>query len=89
MAGPARVAHLTVGGKTFSGAGLRRALDLRSTAFAAVWDGEAFVFTVSGHGHGVGLSQYGARAYAAMGWDYQTILAHYYPGTELTALSSR
>lgn len=35
-----------------------------------------------GHGHGVGLSQWGARSMAAQGVDAAGILAHYYPGTE-------
>ena len=87
--GAGRVASMTVGGKTFSGADLRRALGLRSTAFTVRWDGEKFLFTAAGHGHGVGMSQYGAAAYAAMGWGYEDILAHYYPGTALTSLSSR
>ena len=87
--GAGRVAYITVGGKRFAGGELRGALGLRSTAFAVSWDGEQFTFTVSGHGHGVGLSQYGAQAYAAMGWGYEAILAHYYPGTTLTSLSSR
>ena len=34
-----------------------------------------------GHGHGVGLSQWGARSMAAQGADAAAILAHYYPGT--------
>ncbi len=34
-----------------------------------------------GHGHGVGLSQWGARSMAAQGADAASILAHYYPGT--------
>ena len=36
-----------------------------------------------GHGHGVGLSQWGARSMAAQGADAAGILAHYYPGTEV------
>ena len=35
-----------------------------------------------GHGHGVGLSQWGARSMAAQGIDAAGILGHYYPGTE-------
>ena len=89
MDGAGRVASMAVGGKAFSGAELCRALGLRSTAFTADWDGEKFLFTAAGHGHGVGMSQYGAAAYAAMGWGYEAILAHYYPGTALTSLSSR
>ena len=36
-----------------------------------------------GWGHGVGLSQYGARGRALAGQDAATILAHYYQGTTL------
>lgn len=38
-----------------------------------------------GWGHGVGMSQWGAEGYARHGWDWQRILAHYYPGTKLAA----
>ncbi len=38
------------------------------------------MFYVTGYGHGVGLSQYGADAMAESGADYQTILTHYYTG---------
>ncbi|WP_312097361.1 SpoIID/LytB domain-containing protein [Niallia sp.] len=37
----------------------------------------------SGYGHGVGLSQYGANNRANAGQKYTTILAFYYPGTQL------
>ena len=40
-------------------------------------------FTTNGYGHGVGMSQWGAKALAEQGADYRAILAHYYPGTEL------
>lgn len=36
-----------------------------------------------GYGHGVGLSQYGANNRANAGQKYTTILAFYYPGTQL------
>ena len=39
-----------------------------------------------GWGHGVGLSQYGARGRAFAGQDAATILAHYYPGTTLGSI---
>lgn len=42
-----------------------------------------FTFEGRGWGHGVGLSQYGARGAALVGWDEQRILAHYYRGTSL------
>jgi len=36
-----------------------------------------------GWGHGVGMSQDGARALAALGYDYTQILGYYYPNTRL------
>ena len=36
-----------------------------------------------GYGHGVGLSQYGSNNRAMAGQSYKTILAFYYPGTDL------
>lgn len=43
-----------------------------------------FVFRGRGWGHGVGMSQYGAKGAALAGWDSARILAHYYRGTTLT-----
>jgi hypothetical protein len=37
-------------------------------------------------GHGVGLCQYGARAFAAQGYSYDQILKHYYQGCKLSAI---
>lgn len=37
-----------------------------------------------GYGHGVGLSQWGAKAMAEQGWSYDRILSHYFPNTTLT-----
>lgn len=36
-----------------------------------------------GYGHGVGLSQWGAKAMAEAGWTFDRILMHYFPGTIL------
>ena len=41
-----------------------------------------------GYGHGVGMSQYGARGRALAGQTAATILAHYYRGTTLGSISS-
>jgi stage II sporulation protein D len=48
--------------------------------------GDAVTFYGRGYGHGVGLSQYGARGRALAGQDAATILAHYYQGTTLTEI---
>ena len=50
------------------------------------WDGEAFTFDVTGYGHGVGMSQYGANAMAREGSDFEEILTWYYTGTEVGEL---
>ncbi len=50
--------------------------------------GGDFVFTVYGYGHGVGMSQEGALAYARQGRSYSNILLHYYPGTKLESSDS-
>jgi stage II sporulation protein D len=46
-----------------------------------------FVVTGGGSGHGVGMSQWGARGQALAGRGYQDILATYYPGTTLGRLT--
>ena len=42
-----------------------------------------------GDGHGVGMSQWGALGYAEHGFDYQSILSHYYSGTDLGQVSQK
>jgi stage II sporulation protein D len=47
-------------------------------------DGElVFTFHGKGYGHGVGMSQWGAKAMADEGFSYREILSHYYPGTRI------
>ncbi len=48
----------------------------------------AVTFYGRGYGHGVGLSQYGARGRALAGQNVASIIAHYYQGTTLGALST-
>ena len=78
-----RVESVDIGGTQVPGTELRTLFQLRSTAFTLDYTAEGFLFTVTGYGHGVGMSQWGAKALAEQGADYRTILAHYYPGTEL------
>jgi stage II sporulation protein D len=46
----------------------------------------SFTFRARGNGHGVGMSQYGARGFAMQGYSHEQILRHYYRGTELGTL---
>jgi SpoIID/LytB domain protein len=48
--------------------------------------GDSVTFSGRGYGHGVGLSQYGARGRALDGQDAATILDHYYAGTTLAPI---
>ncbi len=43
-----------------------------------------FTITTYGYGHGVGMSQWGANAFAQEGRTYDWIVCHYYPGATLT-----
>ena len=53
---------------------------LKSTRFHVV---DALTVAGEGWGHGVGMSQYGARALAERNYDYTQILGYYYPNTRL------
>ena len=77
------VATLSVGGVTVKGSELRSILGLRSACFEWEVQGGKLVFFVTGYGHGVGLSQYGANRMAAEGAGYQEILTHYYTGVTI------
>ena len=80
-----RVDCITLGNISFPATKLREIFALRSTAFTLEYTGHSFLFTVTGYGHGVGMSQYGANVMASQGSDYTAILAHYYPGTSLVS----
>ena len=84
-----RVAILRAGEAELSGRDARDLLGgraLRSTLFDVHLENGQLRFLGSGSGHGVGLSQWGAREFARRGWGYRQILAHYYPGTALRRL---
>lgn len=77
------VATLVIGGISYPGRELRSLLGLPSTCFVMTADGDGILVTSWGHGHRVGMSQYGADAMADEGCDFRQILGHYYPGTEI------
>ncbi len=76
-----RVANLTIGGKEFTGAQVRKLLGLKSTDFEIGFGEDTVTFITEGYGHGVGMSQLGAVAMARKGESFYSILATYYPGT--------
>lgn len=78
-----RIKELTFGGKTFTGAELRSRVGLKSTLADWKIEGNTVKFITRGYGHGVGMCQHGAGAFARAGWSYGQILSHYYRGTTL------
>ncbi len=58
-----------------------------STNFSIKSIGSEVEVVGHGAGHAVGMCQWGMREMAQLGYDYQSILRHYYPGTTLLPLS--
>jgi stage II sporulation protein D len=88
-----RVVRLAVdhsrGTATVKGTDFRRLVGydvLKSTLFVPVLVDGAVRFEGRGWGHGVGLSQFGAKGMAERGYSSAQILGHYYPGTSLATL---
>ena len=79
------VTSLQVGGVELSGDDLRSLLGLRSAAFTISFGDGEILFSTTGYGHGVGMSQYGANVMAEEGKDYREILTWYYTGTTVDA----
>ncbi len=77
------VISIVCGGVSIKGTEIRKMLGLNSTNFRIEISGEYLVFTTKGTGHGVGMSQYGARAMALEGAFFDEIIKHYYRGVEL------
>lgn len=73
--------------KTLTARQVQNALSLRSDSFDVRKDGENYVFTSYGYGHGVGMSQYGADALASQGYDFYEILKYYYTGISFAFVS--
>lgn len=54
---------------------------LRSPSFTVEYKDNAFTFHVTGYGHGVGMSQYGANILAKQGLSAEEIVQHYFSNT--------
>lgn len=77
------VESVTIGGVSVSGPSVRSVFGLRSASFTAEAGDGKITFYVTGYGHGVGLSQYGANAMAEAGSTWREILEHYYTGVTI------
>lgn len=92
-----RIAKLKISfsnGKTFelSGDAFRKVVGttvIKSTIFTFTYDSASqnYIFNGVGYGHGIGLSQYGAKAMAEKGFDYEQILKFYYNDIEISKMN--
>jgi len=76
----------TKGRITLSGNELRSTFSLPSTLFSIRVGKTDINFSGYGSGHGLGLSQWGAKAFADKGKSYKDILFHYYTDVTLEKL---
>lgn len=73
-----RVGTVEVCGAPLRGVEVRRIFSLRSACFTIDAQADGVTFRVTGYGHGVGMSQYGANELARQGRTWQEILLWYY-----------
>lgn len=74
---------VVMGGKEVAASKFREVFSLRSPCFDIEYDNGEFIITCKGHGHGAGMSQYGADYMARQGLVWHEILAHYYVNTNI------
>ena len=77
------IINISLGGVNIKGTSFRNMFGLRSTNIAINIEGDIVTFDVTGYGHGVGMSQYGANYLANQGKNYIDILKTYYRGVEI------
>lgn len=79
-----RIKTIKVGNTNLSGVEARTIFGLKSAKFECNIENDKIKFTVTGYGHGVGLSQSGSDSLAKQGYDYKQIIKHYYKNVEIT-----
>lgn len=83
---------LVIGGKEVNASTFR--LNIGSTKMKSTWitsislNGNSVTVKGRGYGHGVGMSQWGAKIMAENGKTFDTILSHYFKNVELKTLYS-
>lgn len=78
-----------IGGQSVATTVLRSRFGLRSSCVTLEAGSDGVTFYVTGYGHGVGMSQYGANALAQQGYSWQDILTWYYSGVTLENLADK
>lgn len=83
-----RVKTIKFGNIEMAGTEARNILGLKSTNFTFIIEGDNIKFSVTGYGHGVGMSQTGADALAKTGSNYEEIIKHFYTDVEIIEVNS-
>jgi len=82
-----RAVRLVINGSrntcTISGEAARKYFSFPSTNFNVTPLENAYIFTGKGFGHGLGLSQWGAKSLADHGYNAAQILCYYYNGVSI------
>lgn len=77
---------IQIGGVWVDTSKVRSLFDLRSASFTVEAAGDTVTFYVTGYGHGVGMSQYGANALAKQGKTAEEIVKWYYSGAKIETI---
>jgi len=85
-----RVKHMIAVGSSstrfLTGTEVRKLLNLPSTQFSVLQADGAYVFSGRGFGHGLGMSQWGAKALADKGYNAGQILSYYYKDVTIESM---
>lgn len=81
-----RVKTIKLGNIQLSGVEVRNILGLKSANFIISIQDDNIKLSVTGYGHGVGMSQTGADSMAKRGSNYEQIIKHFYTGVEIINL---
>ncbi len=77
------VMSVRIGSTEVSASKFREEFGLKSCSFDIDYSDGKFTVSCNGHGHGAGMSQYGADYMARQGASWREILLHYYTGIAL------
>lgn len=82
-----RVKKIKIGNIEITGTDCRSIFGLRSAKFEVTIEGDSIKFSVTGYGHGVGLSQCGADTLAKQGYTAQEIVKYYFKDVEISEIN--
>ena len=81
------VTKVVINNNEYTGIQFRKLLNLKSTDFKIETNSNEIKIITNGHGHDVGMSQYGANLMAKKGYTYKDILKHYYTGVDIEKIN--